>query len=180
MKLTEIEQIDKIDLQENNLYYIYGKTGSGKTYFTKQVIKKNKKEAFYTNFEEVISLYSKGEVISEDIIVIDNDIEKTITKEFTCLIIQKIIEKWKEEGKKIFVISSLTPQKLQEENELVSNLLLNNEIIEICYNIESRIKIAEQYSKKLQIIINQEILKSIAKEENIGKIRASINKMKIA
>ncbi len=179
MKLTKIEQIEKINLQENNLYYIYGKTGSGKTYFVKQLIGKDNKKALYTNVQDFLLLHSQNNAVEEDIIVLDGELSSILEKELTCMTFQRILDDLIKSGKKIIIISNLEPQELEKKKEELAKYLLSEMQIEVAYDIESRIKIAEKYSKELEMEIAHNILSSIAKETNLGKIRGQINQIKM-
>lgn len=182
IKISDIEQIENIELDKNKIFYIYGKIGSGKTYFAKQIANKNNKKVFYTDFYEIIHAYTEEknlQIQDEEVIIIDDEIKTVIEKEITCLTLQNILEKMQEEGKIILIVSNLTPKELQEKNKLLAKFILQGEQIEICYDIENRIKIAEEYTKKCKSIINKNTLKAIAKEENLGKIRGKINQINI-
>jgi len=182
MIITKLEQIECINLSENKIFYIYGKAGSGKTYFTKQIVKKNNETVFYTDFNEIVKNYAENQNIiikNKEVIIIDDEIKTILEKEFMSLTLKRILEKLQNEGKKIIIISNLTPKQLKSKNKILADCLLNGEKIEICYDIENRMKIAEQYSKQCKTIINKNIIKSIAKEENLGKMKGQINQFKI-
>ncbi len=179
MKLTEIEQMEEINLQENNLYYIYGNIGSGKTYLVKYLINKNNKKALYTNVKDFILLLSQNSTIQEDIVVLDGELGNILKKELTCITFQKMLDDLIKSGKKIIIVSNLKPQELQTKKEELAKYILSGIQIEVAYEIESRIKIAEKYSKELEIEIAYNILKGIAKETNLGKIRGQINQIKM-
>lgn len=182
LKISNLEQIKNINLDEDKIFYIYGKIGSGKTYFAKKITKINNKEAFYTNFYEIIQAYTQGEELqieNKEVIIIDDEIKTVIEKEFTCLTLQRILEKMQDDGKILLVISNLLPKQLKQKNKLLAEFVLQGEQIEICYDIQNRTKIAEEYSKQCETTINKNILQAIAKESNIGKIKGSINQMNI-
>lgn len=182
MKITKPEQIQDIILDDNKVFYIYGKIGSGKTYFVKEMAKKNNKKVFYTDFYEIIHTYIEGkdlQIDDEEVIIIDDEIKTILKKEMVCLTLKRMLEEFRNQGKILVIISSLTPEELKRKNELLADIILSGEQIEIMYDIESRIKIAQEYSKTHKIVTNKNILESIAKEENLGKIRGSINQMSI-
>ena len=182
MKITKPEQIQDIILDENKVFYIYGKIGSGKTYFVKEMAKKNNKKVFYTDFYEIINTYIEGkelQIEDEEVIIIDDEIKTILKKEMVCLTLKRMLEEFKNQGKILVIISNLTPEELKQKNESLADTILSGEQIEIMYDIESRIKIAQEYSKTHKIVTNNNILESIAKEENLGKIRGSINQMSI-
>lgn len=63
---------------------------------------------------------------------------------------------------------------IKNYNEILEkeNIIIDDEIKqiankdEICYDIENRIQIAEEYAKNCKSIINKNTLKAIAKEKN--------------
>lgn len=182
IKITNLEQIKEINLKENRVFYIYGKIGSGKTYFAKEMAKMNNKKFFYTDFYEIIYDYTKGrklQIGNEEIVIIDDEIKTVIEKEFVCLTLQRILENLQKEGKILLIVSSLTPKELEEKNKLFAKFVLQGKQIEICYDIETRMKIAEKHCEKQETIVNKNVLKSISKEENLGKIKGKINQMSI-
>ena len=93
MKVTSLEQIKGIDLENNNVFYIYGKIGSGKSYFSKKLMQQNNKKAYYTTFDEIISNISNDlyieDLIGKDFIVIDDGIKKIVNKELTCMTVER-------------------------------------------------------------------------------------------
>lgn len=182
IKVSKLEQIKEINLQENNLFYIYGKIGSGKTYLAKEITNKNNKKVFYTDFYEIIHAYTEGrnlQIENEEIIIIDDEIKTIIEKEFICLTLQRILEHMKEKGKILLIISNLTPKELEKKNKQFAKFILQGEQIETCYDLDTRIEIAEQYTKQHNTIVNKNIIESIAKEENLGKMKGKINQMSI-
>lgn len=182
IKISNLEQIKNINLDENKIFYIYGKIGSGKTYFSKNIVKINNKKALYTSFYDIIHASAQGEELQiedKEVIIIDDEIKTVIEKEFSCLSLQRILEKMQNDGKVLLIITSLSPKKLKEKNKHLAEFVLKGEQIEICYDIENRTKIAEEYSKQSKTIINKNVLQSIAKENNIGKIKGRINQLKI-
>lgn len=182
IKIASLDQIKDINIEENNVFYIYGKTGSGKTYFIKELVKQNNKEVVFIDFTEIIQNIQNETYINNinnKIIIIDDDIKQIIGKEITSIAIERILIKMKDAKNKIIIISSIMPEELNKINSYLTNFILSEEQIEICYNIENRIKIAEEYAKKNKIEIQKEIIKSIAKEKNLGKIKGKINQMMI-
>lgn len=182
IKITKIEQRENISLDENNLFYIYGKIGSGKTYLAKEIANNNGKKIFYTDFYEIIDGFTQGkkiEIEDEEVIIIDDEIKTVIEKEFVCLTLERILEELKNDGKILCIIGNLTPEELKQKNESLASVILSGEQIEVSYDIESRIKIAKEYSKQCETIINKNIIESIAKEENLGKMRGTINRISI-
>lgn len=183
IKITNLEQIKEIHLQENKIFYIYGKTGSGKTYFSKELMKQNNKNALYTTFEEMIKniqneLYMVN-LLGKNCIIIDDEIKQIEKKEMVCILIEQKLKQIQDKEIEIIVLGSLKPEELKERNIPLINFILSGEQIEICYDIDARIKIAEEYAKQHQFRMQKEIINSIAKEENLGKIKGKINQMSI-
>lgn len=183
VKITNFEQMKEINLEDNNIFYIYGKVGSGKTYFSKELMKKNNKNAFFTTFEEIIKnipneLYMI-DLLGKDFIIIDDEIKQIASKEMTCFSIERRLKEMIDKNRSLIILGSLKPEELIKINTSLINFILSGEQIEISYDIDARIKIAEQYTKQCKTVINKNILKAIAKEENLGKIRGTINKMSI-
>lgn len=184
IKITSIEQRENLKLDENKLFYIYGKIGSGKTHLAKVIANNNGKKVFYTDFYEMINSVTQGkelEIEDEEVIIIDDEIKPVIKKEFTCFALGVILEELKNAGKTLFIVGNLTPEELKQKNEDLANVILSGEQIEVSYDIETRKKIVKEYSKQYEIEkIRSETINNIAKEENLGKIRGKINQLKIA
>lgn len=182
--ITKPEQIEKINLQEKNVYYVYGKIGCGKTHLLKEIIKQYKeqfqKEAIYTDFSAMIQTKEKESQKETGLIVIDDEIKKILKKEFISYTIERTLRTMQEEGNCIIISSSLTPKELEKIENPCAEFLLNSNLIEICYDKESRTKIAEEYSKQCHTTLTKETLKNIIeKEEDLGKIKGKINLMSI-
>ena len=181
IKITNLEQVKEIKLSENTLVYIYGKTGRGKTHFSKELINQNKQDAIYTTFEEISQNISNDKYINnlleKDFIIIDDEIKQIEQKEMLCISIERILEEIENRKIGIIIIGSSSPEELMLRKTSLVEFILSGEQIEICYDIESRIKIAKEYAKQSKIEINENIMKAIVKEENIGKIRGIINRM---
>ncbi len=183
IKITNLEQIKDIHLQENKIFYIYGKTGSGKTYFSKELMRQNNKNALYTTFEEIIKniqneLYMVN-LLGKNFIIIDDEIKQIEKKEMVCISIEKRLKQIQDEKIGIIALGSLKPEELKERNIPLIDFILSGEQIEICYDIDARIKIAEEYAKQYKNKIQKDTIQSIAKEENLGKIKGIINQMSI-
>lgn len=182
--ITKPEQIAKMDLQEQNVYYLYGKFGCGKTHLAKEMANRYKtqyqKEAVYTDFSYMLQTKKKEEKKEANIIVIDDEIKKILEKEFSSYTLERTLRNMKKEGNSIIIIGSLTPEELEKIENPLAEFLLSSNLIQICYDKESRIKIAEEYSKQCHTKVSKETLKNIAeKEENLGKIKGKINLMSI-
>lgn len=181
IKITNLEQVKEIKLSENTLFYIYGKTGRGKTHFSKELIKQNKQKGIYTTFEEISQNISNDKymnnLLEKDFIIIDDEIKQIEQKEMLCISIERKLEEIQNRKIGIIIIGSLPPEELKLRKTSLVEFILSGEQIEICYDIESRIKIAKEYAKQSKIEINENIMKAIVKEENIGKIRGIINRM---
>lgn len=179
IKITNLEQVKEIKLSENTLFYIYGKTGRGKTHFSKELINQNKQDAIYTTFEQISQNISNDnymkKLLEKDFIIIDDEIKQIEQKEMLCISIERKLEEIQNRKMGIIIIGSLSPEELMLIKTSLVEFILSGEQIEICYDIESRIKIAEKYSKQLKIEINENIIKAIVEEENIGKIKGIIN-----
>ena len=183
MKVTSLEQIKEIDLENNNVFYIYGKIGSGKSYFSKKLMQQNNKKAYYTTFDEIISNISNelyiANLLGKDFIVIDDGIKKILNKELTCITVERRLKEIQDRGIRIIVLSSVLPEEIKQENKKLIEFVLSGEKIEVCYDIENRIKIAKEYCEECKATINDNTLRAIAKEENLGKIRGKINQISI-
>lgn len=183
LKIINPDQIKEITLQESKVLYIYGKIGSGKTYFSKQLMKKNNKNALYTTFEEIMKNISNElymvDLLGKDFIIIDDGIKQIANKEMFCISIEQRLKQIQDKKKGIIVIGSLEPEELKKRKTSFIDFILSGEQIEICYDIDARIKIAEKYSKQCETVIMKDTLKAIAKEENLGKIKGVINQMSI-
>lgn len=183
IKITNLEQIKEINLKEDIVFYIYGKTGSGKTYFSKELMKQNNKEAFYTTFEEIINNISNDlymvDLLGKNFIIVDDEIKQIANKEMVCISIERRLKEIQNKERGVIVLGSLTPEELKQRKTSLIDIILSGEQIEICYDLENRIKIAEEYSKDRETIINKNTLEVIAKEENLGKIKGKINQMSI-
>lgn len=183
LKITNLKDINKIDLKDNKIFYIYGKIGSGKTYLTKEIINKNNKKAVYTSFYKIIEDLTNGknlEIEKEEILVVDYELKDLNGKEFTYLTLQRQLENVKENGNTIIMISTFTPKELEETSSLLAKFILSGEQINLSYNLETRMEIAEKHIEQLKIKVEKEEIMKIVKEKNdIGKILANINRMKI-
>lgn len=183
MKITNLEQIKEINLKENKVLYIYGKTGRGKTYFSKRLIKQNKIEAIYTTFEEISENISNksyiNNLLEKNFIIIDDEIKQIEQRELLCITIERKLREIQNRKIGIIIVGSLTPDELRKRKTSLANFILSGNQIEISYDIENRIKIAEEYSKQTKTEVNENIIKSIVKEENLGKIRGKINQISI-
>lgn len=183
IKITNLKQINEVSLKENTVFYIYGKTGSGKTYFSKELMKQKNKKALYTTFEEIIKNISNElymvNLLGKNFIIIDDEIKQIANKEMLCISIERRLKEIQDKEIGIIVLGSLTPEELKQKKNSLIDFILSGEQIEICYNIENRIKIAEEYTKQCKTRINENTLEAIAKEENLGKIKGIINKMSI-
>jgi len=181
--ITKPEQVETIDWQENEVYYIYGKIGAGKTHLVKEIVKQYKKKVIYTDFSEMIQKMKIEERQNQEekgVFVIDDDIKKIMNKEFISYTIEKSLRNIQKEGNTIMMINTLKPKELEGIENPLAKFLLSSIPIEICYDEESRRKIAEEYSKQCHTKIQKETLKSIVeKEENLGKIKGTINLMSI-
>lgn len=76
-------------------------------------------------------------------------------------------------------IEKINLEELRKRKIALIDFILSKEQIEICYNIETRIKIAEEYTKKVNSTINKNTLEAIVKEENLGKIKGKINQISV-
>lgn len=183
IKITNQKQIKEIALEKYNLYYIYGKTGSGKTHFVKDLMKENHKNAFYTDFDTIIKNISNvsyfKNMLEKDFVVIDDEIKSVITKEMIGMLLVEKLKEIQNSGKSIVFVESQIPSKLEKIDSLLAKFILSGEKIEICYNIENRVRIAEEYAKKNKNEIQKETIRNIAKEKNLGKIKGKINQMSL-
>lgn len=183
VKITKLNQIQEIDFHSNTLFYLYGETGSGKTYLSKQLAKQTKKEAMYTNFEQILQDISKKQYktgMENTIIIIDDGIKQLKGKEMVSFQIKEMIQEMQNRGISIIILSSLTPEELTTITPSLAECILSGMQMELCYDIETKIKIAEEYSKEYQMKIQKELLQSIVKKEkDLGRIRGMIAQMSI-
>lgn len=181
--ITKPEQIKEINWKENKVYYLYGKIGCGKTYIVKEIIKQYHQKRIDTNFSEIIEARKEEEKQVEKekgIIVIDEETKNIMKKQFVSLTIERTLRKMQEEGNTILILNTVTPEELEKIDNPLAKFLLSCTPIKICYDEESRIKIAEEYSKQCHTTISKETLKKmVEKEENLGKIRGKINLISI-
>lgn len=180
IKITNLEQIKEINLEQDKVLYIYGKTGSGKTYFSKELMKENNKNGFYTTFEEITKNIKNElymiDLLGKDFIIVDDEIKHIENKQMICISIELRLKEIQNKGRGVIIIGNLTPAELKKRKISLIDFILSGEQIEICYDIENRIKIAEEYTKKCNSTINKSTLKAIAKEKNLGKMKGEINK----
>ena len=183
IKITNQKQIKEIKLERYNLYYIYGRTGSGKTHFVKDLMKQNYKNAFDTDFDTFIKNISNvsylKNMLEKDFVVMDDEIKSVITKEMISMLLVERLKEIQNSGKSIIFVGSQIPSKLEKIDSLLAKFILSGEKIEICYDIKNRIEIAEEYAKKNKNEIQKETIKNIAKEKNLGKIKGKINQMSL-
>lgn len=177
--ITKPEQIEEINWKENKGYYFYGKIGCGKTYLVKEIVKQYNQKRIDTNFSEMIEglkIEQKEEKKEKGIIVIDEEIKKILKKQFLSITVERSLKEMQKEGNTILILNTMTPKELEKIDNPFAKFLLSCIPIEISYDEESKIKIAEEYSKQCHTEISKEILrKMVEKEENLGKIRGKIN-----
>lgn len=181
--ITKPEQVKEINWQENKAYYIYGKIGCGKTHMVKEIVRQYQQKRIDTNFSKIIEEQNKQEKQEQKekgIIVIDEEIKSIMKKQLVSITIERALRKMQEEGNTILILNTVTPKELEKIDNSLANFLLSCIPIEICYDEESRIKIAEEYSKQCHTTISRETLKKmVEKEENLGKIRGKVNLISI-
>lgn len=183
IKITKLDQIQEINFQSNTLCYLYGKTGSGKTYLSKQLAKQTQKEVLYTDFGQIMQDISDKQYknkMENTMIVIDDEIKQLQGKEMVSFQIEKMIKEIQNRGISIIILSSLTPKELKAITPSLAEFILSGIQMELCYDVETKIQIAEEYSKKYQMKMQKELLQSIVKKEkDLGKIRGMIAQMSI-
>lgn len=183
VKITKLDQIQEIDFHSNTLFYLYGKTGSGKTYLSKQLAKQAKKEVLYTNFGQILQDIAKEQDKSKmenTMIVIDDGIKQLQGKEMVSFQIEEMIKEMQNRGIPMIILSNLTPKELKTITPSLAECILSGMQMELCYDVETKIQIAEEYSKKYQMKMQKELLQSIVKKEkDLGRIRGMIAQMSI-